>query len=81
MESFYKYLLQFYSIGRDEIPYRLDTVYAILEKIIGSAPARALGNVVAKRFYAKLDLRFEVKPTLNLLGYVEEAKNKVHNNP
>ena len=72
-EALYAHLEDHYSIGRDEIPYRLETLLSTFEKIFGPS-GRIVGKAIAKRFYSRLGLKFEEATTKTLVEYVEQAK-------
>ena len=72
-EALYSHLEKHHSIGKDEIPYRLDTLSSTFQGIFGSS-SRIVEKAIAKRFYFRLDFRFDDKPTKRLVEYVEQAK-------
>jgi hypothetical protein len=77
VDALYAHLQTFHSISRDEVPYRLDTLFTILEKIFGVRGSQTLTKTIAKRFYLKLGLEFTGNPSRTLLEYVDEAKIKL----
>jgi len=72
-ERLYAHLQDHYSITKNEIPYRLDTLLSTLQNIFGPG-GRIVGRAMASRFYSHLSLRFEDNATKTLPEYVEEAK-------
>lgn len=76
VDALYAHLQNNHSISRDEIPYRLDTLFTTLEKIFG-ASAHTITKVIARTFYLKLGLEFTDNPSRTLLEYVDEAKMKL----
>ena len=66
-----------YDVSREELPYRTETVYAILENTFGVIGARSIGPSIAERFYAKLGLAFHNHEGYTLLDYVQIAKAKL----
>jgi len=68
-----------YDIGSDEIPYRTETIYRILESKFGVVGAKTIGPLMAERFYAKLGLGFHNHEGYSLLDYVQAAKSKLSN--
>jgi len=65
-----------YAVTRDELPYRTDTLFQVLETTFGVPGARTVGTQIAKRFYEKLELAFHRHDAYTLVDYVEDAKNK-----
>ncbi|MGA2462241.1 MAG: hypothetical protein ABSF82_12550 [Candidatus Bathyarchaeia archaeon] len=78
VDALYAHLQTIYSISRDEVPYRLDTLFTALEKIFGTS-AQTITKAVAREFYLKLGLEFTGNPSRTLLEYVDEAKMKLQN--
>jgi len=78
VDALYAHLQTFHSISRDEVPYRLDTLFAILERILG-ASSQTITKAIARKFYLKLGLEFTGNPGRTLLEYVDEAKMKLQN--
>ena len=78
VDALYAHLQTIYSISRDEVPYRLDTLLTTLEKIFG-ASSQIITKTIARRFYLKLGLGFTDNPSRTLLEYVDEAKMKLQN--
>jgi len=78
VDALYTHLQEFYSISRDEVPYRLDTLFTTLEKIFGVG-SQTITRAIARKFCVKLGLEFTGKPSRTLLEYVDEAKMKLQN--
>jgi len=76
VDALYVNLQKFHSISRNEVPYRLDTLLTILEKIFG-ASSQTITRAIARKFYLKLGLEFTCNPSRTLLEYVDEAKMKL----
>ncbi len=76
MDALYLHLHATYSVSRDELPYKLDTLCKILQKTFGTS-AQTIGQLIARRFYQKLQLEFTNHPNHTLLEYVDEAKKKL----
>ena len=74
LKALYAHLKEHYDITRDEIPYRLDTLFDALENTFGVKGALTLGRVIAKRFYARMNLQFVELGNYKLQDYLEEAK-------
>ena len=71
-------LEQKYDITRNELPYRTETVFRVLEITFGVYGAKTVGKHIAQRFYGKLGLMFHSHEGYTLLDYVEDAKTKVN---
>lgn len=80
VESLYLNLKTVHSIPRDEVPYRLDLLISILERVFGLRGSKTICKAIAKKAYAKLDLTFLDVPSRTLLDHVEEAKVKLREN-
>ena len=79
VDSLHAHLQTNYSITRDEIPYRLDTLITTLEKVFGVRSSQTITKAIARRFYLKLGLEFKDIPSRSLLEYVDGAKMKLQN--
>ena len=79
VDALYAHLQTFHSIARDEVPYRLDTLFTTLEKIFGVRSSQTITKAIAREFYLKLRLEFTGNPSHTLLEYVDEAKMKLQN--
>ena len=79
VDALYVRLQTNHSISRDEVPYRLDTLFAILEKILGVRSSQTITKAIAKKFCLKLGLEFTGNPSHTLLEYVDQAKMKLQN--
>jgi hypothetical protein len=78
VDALYAHLQTFHSISRDEVPYRLDTLFTSLEKIFG-ASSQIITDAIARKFYLKVGLEFTGNLSHTLLEYVDEAKMKLQN--
>jgi len=76
-DALYTHLQTVHSISKDEIPYRLDTMFSTLERTLGLSSSKTIGKVIARNLHAKLGLPFQNNPDRTLLEYVEEAKIKI----
>ena len=72
-EALYSHLGSHYSVSRDQIPYRLDTLVSTLQNTFGVG-GKVIGRAIARRLYAQLRLEFTNTPEKTLLEYVEQAK-------
>jgi len=66
-----------YDVNRDELPYRIDSVYQVLEDKFNVYGPKTLGTEIARKFYASLGLEFQVHDGYALSDYVEAAKSKL----
>jgi bifunctional DNA-binding transcriptional regulator/antitoxin component of YhaV-PrlF toxin-antitoxin module len=79
VDALFAHLQTIYSISRDEVPYRLDTLLTALEKIFGVPSSQTITKAIAKKFYLKMGLEFTGNPSRTLLEYVDGAKMKLQN--
>lgn len=77
LDALYQVLETKYSVTREELPYRTETVYNILETTFGVFGAKTLGTCIARKLYAKLGFQFHDHDGYSLLDYVEAAKAKL----
>ena len=61
----------------EDLPAHIKNLLAILEKTLGPGVTRNIVLTIAKRLCAEVQIAFTEKPNLNLVDYVEEAKNSV----
>lgn len=59
LDSLYAHLAGTHNVTRDQLPYRLDTAYALLEKVFGPKGARTISRSIIRRFYRKLNVEFK----------------------
>ena len=78
LTAVYDTLRDEYSISRDELPYRIDTLYQILEHVFGVYGAKTLGSVIAEKFYSSQRLLFHNHDGYSFQDYVQEAKSKIN---
>ena len=77
LKSLYSLLQKHYDVTRDELPYRLDTVYKLLREVFGIHATGTISKRIIRRLYLKLNLEFEDSADLGLKEYVDIAKNKL----
>jgi len=77
LDTLYHVLEAKYSVTSEELPYRLDTMWEVLEHALGYVSSRTVGRSIAKLFYSKLGLDFVAYPQWRLQDYVEGAKKKL----
>jgi hypothetical protein len=61
-------------ISSEELPYRLETVYDILENRFGLVGAETIGPTIAAKLYGKLGLPFQNHDGYSLPQYIRTAK-------
>jgi hypothetical protein len=76
LHSIYTRLRDEHSVTRDELPYRIETLYNVLENSFEVFGAKTLGTVIAEKFYAALGLTFYNHDCYSLSDYVQYAKSK-----
>ena len=76
VDALYVHLETVYSIPKDEVPNRLDSLLTALEKIFGPS-SHTITRAIARKFYLKLGLKFSNHPNYTLIEYVNEAKMKL----
>jgi len=79
--ALYSVLEDRYAITRDELAYRTDTLFQVLETTFGFRGAKTLGNRIAQKLYRQLDLAFHDREGYTLLDYVEDAKEMLARSP
>ena len=77
LDSLYVALKKRFDVGRDELPYRVETLYELLAEFFGVVGSRTLSRGIARRLFQKLDLEFKNLSEVGLEGYVEEAKRQL----
>ena len=74
LSSLHTYLETQYGITPDELPYRTDTLFEILEQAFGVLSAKALTKSIAREVYYRHNIDFRVIDGYTLQDYLEEAK-------
>jgi hypothetical protein len=77
LRALHKHLREKYDVTPDEIPYRLDTLFGVLEDTFGVKGAKTLGNAIARRLYFRYNLQFGETEGYRLQDYVEQAKRQL----
>ena len=72
--AFWHHYQGFLGITREEMPYRLETLFATLKGEFGVG-GQTLGRVIVRKLYAKANVPLEIKPDHALADYVEELKH------
>jgi len=71
--AFWYHYQAFLGITRDEMPYRLDTLFASLKGTFGVG-GETLGRVIVKKLYAKASIPLDLKADRSFTEHVEELK-------
>ena len=77
LDTLYHVLEEKYSVTSDELPYRLETIWEILENGLGYDSSRTVGRSIARLFYSKVGLQFTAYPGWRLQEYVNDAKKRL----
>ncbi|HKM77596.1 MAG TPA: hypothetical protein VJZ03_00845 [Candidatus Bathyarchaeia archaeon] len=77
LSSLYSALENYYSITRDELPYRLETVYSVLESVFGIKVTHTIEKRIVRRFYDTLDIPFTKIVGYTLQDYVEAVRKRI----
>jgi len=77
LASLYEHFAEHYNITRDEIPYRLDTLYTALDQTFGFKAARTLEHHIAKRLSNQISVPLPETPDYTLQTYLQKAKDLV----
>jgi len=80
LDALYQHLKERYSVTPDEVPYRLNTVLAVLESVFGFTGTRTIGKATAKRLFQNYGLNFEDQFGYDLPDYVELCKKRLEAN-
>ena len=74
LNSLHNYLKTQYGITPDELPYRTDTLFEILEHTFGMLGAKTLTRAIAREVYYRHNIDFRAIDGYTLQDYLEEAK-------
>jgi uncharacterized membrane protein len=77
LTAMYEALRTKHAVTREELPYRTETMYQVLESVFGVQGAKTMGIQIARKFYSKLGLTFYQHEGYMLHDYVEDAKSKI----
>lgn len=77
VEALYIYLQNACSIRKEEVPYRLEALSAVIDETFGLAGSRTVTKAIARKLYSKLALPFQDNTPRTLREYVDEAKVKL----
>jgi len=71
--AFWYHYQAYLGVSRDEMPYRLPTLFESLKGVFGVG-GETLGRIVVKKLYAKANVPLNYSSDRSLLEYVEELK-------
>jgi len=71
--SFWYHFQAYLGVSREEMPYRLDTLFSALKGTFGVG-GETLGRKIVKKLYAKANIPLNYTPDRSLTDYVEELK-------
>jgi hypothetical protein len=77
LDTMHTVLMKRFDIPRDEIPCRLESFQRILTETFGLRGCATITRVIARRFYDRLDLRYDDLQGFSLMDYVQIAKNRL----
>ncbi len=77
VDALFLHLQTVHSITKNEVPYRLETLFSTLERTFGLSSSKIICKAIARRLHVKLALAFFDNPGRTFLEYVEEAKIKL----
>jgi hypothetical protein len=80
LSSLYDALEKYYSVNRDELPYRLETVYSVLEIFFGVKDVHAIEKRIIRRLYDILEFPFTNIVGYTLEDYVEAVRKEIRLN-
>jgi hypothetical protein len=80
LSSLYDTLENYYSVTREELPYRLETMYSVLESVFGIEGAHTIEKRIVRRFYDILDIPFTNIVGYTLQDYVEAIRKRIRLN-
>jgi hypothetical protein len=80
LSSLYDALEKYYSVTRDELPYRLETVYSVLEIVFGVKGAHTIEKRIIRRLYEILEFSFTNIVGYTLEDYVEAVRKGIRLN-
>jgi len=75
-KAFWYHFQSFLGVTRDEMPYRLDTLFTALNTAFGIG-GETLGRMIVRKLYAKVNVPLNYVPNRPLTEYVEELKQKL----
>jgi len=72
-QAFWYHYQAFLGITREEMPYRLDTLFTSLKTAFGVG-GETLGRHIVRKLYAKANVPLEDPPDKPLVEYIEQLK-------
>ena len=77
LSALHTHLTENYRVLPEEIPYRLDTLFGVLENVLGVPSAKTIGWAIARDVYSRIGLRFTARENFTLKDYLEIAKKEL----
>jgi hypothetical protein len=77
LAALHTHLIKNYSVVPEQVPYRLDTLFDILENVLGIQSARTIGWAIARDFYSRIGLPFTATADFTLKDYIDRAKKEL----
>ena len=77
LATLYQHFAEHYDITREEIPYRLETLYTALDQTFGFKAARTLEHHIAKRLSNEISIPLPESSDYTLQTYLQKAKELV----
>lgn len=74
LSALYTNLKEHYDVTKDELPYRLETMYSVLDSVFGWKEARTVERQIAKHLSEEFNIHFLDTPDCTLPMYIEKAK-------
>ena len=79
LTALHTHLQENYGMVQEEIPYQIDTLFGILENVLGVPSAKTIGWAIARDFYSRVGIPFTAKENCTLKDYLEIAKKDLAN--
>jgi hypothetical protein len=74
LTTLYQHFAEHYDITREEIPYRLDSLYTALDQTFGFKAARTLEHRIAKHLFSEFGVPLPTKLDYPLETYLDKIK-------
>jgi hypothetical protein len=81
LNSLHKHLNERYGIISDELPYRPETMYMVLDQVFGIKGTRTIERRITAHLCKELGMTFLDTPDCTLPMYVEKAKQLSQTQP
>ena len=77
LSELYKHLKDRYDVSPEEIPYRLETIFHVLNDELNEPGIQTIEMLAAKRLYNRFGLTFLYTDDLKLQDYVEQVREEL----